>query len=459
MEQLLKIYKIIKNTKKIIKNTKKIKNIKIKPKNKEKIRRVEVAKMRELIKKLTPNSLIELYKKLRYAWITLLFHAFHLCKIKKNRVVFCNVWGFGDNTKYIAEALEEYRKREKIKQNCQRQKGILNSFFLPELIFITNRPEKIQDSEIKMVRTNSISAIFFLATAHIWVDSNRKEAYIKKRKGQYYIQTWHGGLPLKKIEGDCADYLGEAYRLRAKRDSEMTDLYLSNGGFCTQMYRRAFWYSGEIFECGTPRIDRLINKDIKREEKIRNTLNILPHQKVAIYAPTYREQKDTKSYLKQLDKVLETLEKKFSSDFVLLVRLHPLAAGLNNMYQYNDKIIDVSYYRDMYELLEIIEVLITDYSNTMFEVGMIKKKVFLFTKDLEEYGKNRGFYFSFDELPFPTAKTQEELIENILNFNLIDYQRKTKQFFKTVNLVEEGSAAQQAVTRILKELKKNHKKS
>ena len=89
-------------------------------------------------------------------------------------------------------------------------------------------------------------------TAKVWVDSNRKEGYIRKRKGQFYIQTWHGGVPLKKIEGDCEEYLGEVYIQRAKWDSAMTDLYLSNGGFCTDMYRRAFWYTGEILECGTP---------------------------------------------------------------------------------------------------------------------------------------------------------------------------------------------------------------
>ena len=163
-------------------------------------------KMREWIKRHTPKYFISVYQRVRYLWIVLLFHIFHLFRIQNNRVVFCNVWGYGDNAKYIAEEMVLRKTKA-------------------ELIFITNRPKlACAPKEIKVVQTNSIAAIFALATAKVWVDSNRKEGYIRKRKGQFYIQTWHGGVPLKKIEGDCEEYLGEVYIQRAKWDSAMTDL-------------------------------------------------------------------------------------------------------------------------------------------------------------------------------------------------------------------------------------------
>lgn len=392
--------------------------------------------MREWVKKHTPKGFIFLYQKIRYGWIVVLFHIFHILPIKKNRVVFCNVWGYGDNAKYIAQQLAFKVRNHKAKA---------------ELIFITNHPTLAHaPKEIKIVRTNSVTAVFALATAKVWVDSNRKEAYIRKRKGQYYIQTWHGGIPLKKIEGDCENYLGETYVERAKWDSAMTDLYLSNGGFCSEMYRRAFWYTGEILECGTPRMDRLLRGKAKGKEKIRKQYDLSLEEKIAIYAPTYRSQMDSDGYLKELSKIAETLSKRFQIPFVLLVRLHPLCAGQAEGIEYGGTVKNANAACDFYELLEAADVLITDYSNTMFEAAMAGKYVFLYVKDQKEYEKERGLYFKIEELPFPYAVREDKLREEIMEFKEENYRKKVEQFLGKLKVQETGKAAELAAERILK---------
>ena len=37
----------------------------------------------------------------------------------------------------------------------------------------------------------------------------------------------------------------------------------------TDMYRRAFWYTGEILECGTPRMDQLLKQKTVVKNQIR----------------------------------------------------------------------------------------------------------------------------------------------------------------------------------------------
>lgn len=383
--------------------------------------------MRERIKKLTPKSLIHAYQGLRYAFITLLFYVFRLYPIKKNRIVLMNVWGFGDNVKYVTEELVARK--------------------LPyELVFICNHPIRSEvPYSVRILKTNTIAAIKALATARIWVESNRKEAYIRKRKKQYYIQLWHGGLALKKIEGDCATYLGDRYIKRAKRDSEMTDLYVSNGSFCTNMYRRAFWFEGKILELGSPRMDFLLKDDSVKKRKTKTSLNIPYFTKIALYAPTYRDNSDISVYQMDFEKLRETLINKFGGKWCIIVRLHPLIATISQKLTFSTNVIDATSYRDMYELMHASDALITDYSNTMFEFAMMKRPVFLFAKDLSTYQSERGFYFDYATLPFPIASKEASLLQDIMEFDSEYENNRFIDFLGAIGVKEEGTAAKKVV--------------
>lgn len=386
--------------------------------------------MRERIKKLTPKPCIILYQKIRYLWIVMLFYLFRVLPIQKKRIVLCNVWGFGDNAKYVTEEL--------VRQNMPY-----------ELIFITNHPLKTYEIPgVKFVRTNSIKAIKSLATARVWVDNNRKEAFTRKRRGQYYIQLWHGGLPLKKIEGDCSDYLGEKYVNRAKKDSKMTDLYVSNGTFCTEMYRRAFWYTGEILECGTPRNDILLSKDKKLAEGIKKKLGIQADKKIALYAPTYRNDSKIYDYDIDYNMLHRELNQKYQGQWVIVIRLHPLVAQHGTALEKKSFLVDGSQLPDMYELMKVSDVLITDYSNTMFEFAMMKRPVFLYVKDANSYSSERGLYFNLEDLPFQVARSMEELKNGIKDYQQDLYEQEVNEFFHKVRLNESGTASKQVVRKI-----------
>ena len=109
--------------------------------------------------------------------------------------------------------------------------------------------------EIRTVAYGSMDYYHEMATARIWVDNVRKDSDIKKREGQYYIQTWHGAAPIKKVEKDVEDRLPNYYVANAMRDSKNVDLFLSGSVFYTNLYKRSFWYSGEIMQVGLPRQD------------------------------------------------------------------------------------------------------------------------------------------------------------------------------------------------------------
>src|SRR5699024_3524691 len=117
-----------------------------------------------------------------------------------------------------------------------------------------------------------------------------------KRKGQYYVQTWHSSLRLKQIEQDAENNLPPQYLNMAKKDSNKCDLLLSGCQFSTAIFKRAFWYDREIFEKGTPRNDVLFKNDNKKREEVMQRLKISPHSKVLLYAPTFRENNQVDIY-------------------------------------------------------------------------------------------------------------------------------------------------------------------
>lgn len=361
---------------------------------------------------------------------------FFTLPIKENKIIICNYFGkgYGDNGKYIAEEI--------IKEglNC-------------DIVWMLKK-ELIKDAElpnkIRTVRYKSVKALYEMSTAEFWIDNSRKEFSPIKRKGQYYIQTWHGGLGIKKIEGDVIDSLSKSYIRLAKKDSEMADLFISNSTHLTNIYKRAFWYEGNILECGYPKNDIFFKENGDIKTKIKECFNLETNIKIILYAPTFRSNNDMRSYNINYSKLIKTLEDKTNEKWVVLIRLHPNLIGYDNNIQYSDKVINATHYPDMQELVIGCDALISDYSSCMFDSEMMKIPTFIYASDLEEYMKDRGSYFDFGELPFPLATNNEELMINIINFDRAKYEQDVDSFNNKVGLKDTGDAARQIVDVIIK---------
>ena len=436
--------------------------------------------IRNDVKKIAPEGAVETYRTLRESVIEKEFKFFSNFKVEKDKVVFCNVWGYGDNPKWIAESYVRLLKRTT---------NMSNSAIAEKVYFITNKPplkEEMNEEAncITFLKTNSKSAIYALATAGVWVDCNRKESYIQKRRNQIYIQTWHGGLPLKRLELDCRDYLPQEYIRNALRDTAMTDIYISNSEYCNELYRRAFGFKKKIFCFGSARMDplirpvrfsagamrekllsrlaesvfrRLLNEAYIKAYRMKEQYKEGDEQKdhlrinIALYAPTYR---DILSVVQERGNeiggsIISALEARFGGKFVVVTRFHPLAMSrvkhANGAYlQFDEKerIIDGNEFSDLYSIMAAADVLITDYSNCMFEMSYVGKPVFLYATDVEQYDDTRGMYFEYDKLPFPIAHNERELYENILEYDKDSFRTRQKEFFENIGVTENGKAAE-----------------
>ncbi len=302
------------------------------------------------------------------------------------------------------------------------------------------------DPRIHIVKPFSLKYLWTINTAGFVFNNFRSRFYNlswKKRNAQKYIMTWHGPMPLKKIEKDVTAGDRNTYIEIIDKDNKCCDLMLSCSKFTTELIRRAMDYKGEVLEEGVPRNDILFKTKTfsKLKEKVFSKYNISNNEKVVLYAPTFRTNHGTDKYNIDWSIVSPALNKFFYSDkFVILYRLHPdLLIKFDFGEECNGRIINVSDYLDIQELLCVADLFITDYSSTMFEFALLKKPCILFASDYETY--DRQFYFDIQKLPFPLATNSESLAVNIMEFDKILYNNKVNLFMsKEIGFFEKYDA-------------------
>lgn len=246
---------------------------------------------------------------------------------------------------------------------------------------------------------------------YLITDTSFTPNYVKK-DDQIILNVWHG-TPLKTLGKKdnsgyhslgniqknfvIADYL--LYPNEYMMNHMIEDYMLEN--ICHAQCLLSGYPRNEIFFT-EPNLD--IIKYLKLEGK-----------QVIGYMPTWRGSVGNVDEGTTIDTVVDYLyeiDKRLDNNQVLLVNLHPFIQSQIH-YDSFQKIIPFPEQYETYEVLNICDMLITDYSSVFFDYANTRKKIILFAYDLEEYLIDRGLYISLDSLPFPIVKTVDDLINQI----------------------------------------------
>lgn len=388
-----------------------------------------------IILKLLNSYLVKLENSFFYS-LSYVFS--YILPINNNKIVIKSFYGrgYGSSSKYIVEEILRQQDGEvDIVWLCSEKSYVIE--FFPH--------------GVRPVHATRIKEIYELATAKIWVDDCRKIQPIYKRNKQFYLQTWHSPLRPKKIEKDAGEYLHTKYIKGAKNDSKNIDLMISGCEFSHNIYRNSFWYDGLIEKTGTPRCDIFFNDVLKLSEQVKNFYSIPLNAQIILYAPTFR-MNEKYNYSWGFDKLINAYSKKTGIDTYLLVRLHPNVAQQATTLKYSKNVINATYYPDMQELLCACEILITDYSSSMFDIAIARKKCILYTPDLTKYlEKERELYFDLSKLPFPMAKKEEHLLSAIQSLDQ-DYFESLEKFLVEIGNYEDGKASERVANLLLSKL-------
>lgn len=291
--------------------------------------------------------------------------------------------------------------------------------------------------QARAVRAKSLREAYELATAKAWIDNARKPFWVKKRRGQFYIQTWHGPVCLKAVEKDAEATLDRTYLRSAREDSEKTDLMVAETKWRKNNMKSAFWYDGEILEAEFKRSGK---NPRESAAAVRRYFHLEEGTRLLLYAPTFRADGSVSCYAMDFHGVLNALAEN-GEKWKIIIRLHPNVADKVDFIGYSDDLLEGTRYPGIDDLLHASDIIVTDYSGILFDSYRLRKRVLLYAADIEEYRRaDRPLYFDIEDLPSPLARSSGELINLIRNFNDAEYEEKRRRFVDGLGFFEDDAA-------------------
>jgi putative glycero-phosphotransferase len=375
---------------------------------------------------------------LKIGMLILLF-PLRIFSVKRNRILLLeNILNFdaqyNSNTKYISEYL---------------LKNYPNVF---EIVYPLGKKRDFsifKGKSVTPVKLGSFKYYYYVMTSKFFITTSGAIAYIPFRKKQIVINTWHGGGAYKKMGLDTTNNF--FYKLDCKLTAKKTSYFLSSNKYFSNVVNSSLLISyNKFLNIGLPRNDIFFKDYSNIAKKVKNHYKIDENKKIIMYAPTYRPFKGNPFFLKHelgpyeidTELILEELKKKFSGEWVFVLRLHPSIAELIQKNS-NEKVINVSDYDDIQELMCASDILINDYSSTMWDFVQTKKPCFIFAKDLDEYENSTGLYTQPSSWPFPLARNNQEFVENIRIFDNEKYLKDVEYYFNWMENYETGMACKQ----------------
>lgn len=356
--------------------------------------------------------------------------------VKKNRIVFDSSLGksYAGNPRHIYECI--MANGYDMKWDC--------------IWFYENEKYNIPGMS-RQVRYGRLRYLYYMATAKVWVFDSRQPEFLVRRRGTYYIQTWHG-TPLKKLALDMEDVfmVGESdidtYKELFAKNVNTWDYLISQNPFSSETFRRAFDFRKEMLEIGYPRNDILFRENTPDGvRRYRKELGLPLDKKIILYAPTFRddEYSEDDRYKFQPQISFDLLRKELEDEYIMIVKYHYLIMDAVDWSPYEGFVYHFDQSRDIVELFLVSDYLITDYSSVMFDFSILNRPMFFFAYDFYKYKNElRGFYFSYrEEMPGPISATTEELIRDIKNYDPHKYEEKYRQFREKYNPIDDGEAS------------------
>ena len=311
-----------------------------------------------------------------------------------------------------------------------------------ELLFTVSSKTKAPEGA-KGVRHGSIAWLKSLASSKVLVNNTNFPGYFRKRPGQVYIQTWHG-TPLKRLGRDIVDVVPTGSYLRMMdREASYWDYLVSPSAYCSEIFPTTFGYQGTMLETGYPRNDILVNQASKRD-LVRRSLGIADGQQVVLYAPTWRDSERTAT---GNWKPVNFLPGFLGDNVTVLFRGHTNTHSAHSA-NVAQGTIEVTGYRNVAELYLAADVLVTDYSSSMFDFSVTGKPMIFLAPDFDDYVAKRGFYFNFEQIaPGPILRDSSFLRKALesIDSQKGEYAQRYLAWQMKFNKLEDGFASKRVV--------------
>lgn len=260
---------------------------------------------------------------------------------------------------------------------------------------------------------------------------NLPVSLLKHKKGTKVIQMWHALGAIKKFGYQSigkVDGINPTVARILKMHANY-DYVISGSEGMNKYFAEAFNVPIEkVLAIGTPSIEFLKKKDNKITKKIKEKYPALKNKINVLYSPTFRNEKNY-NYEELIN----------NTDFTKINLI------ITNHFKVEERATDPRVINinsnefQTFDILKIVDYVITDYSALMIDAAVINKKILLYVYDYDEYKKNNGV--NLDLLnDFPTIAYQDaKKLMNVINKNKYDikayheFQKKYTPHIKTTS--------------------------
>ncbi len=271
------------------------------------------------------------------------------------------------------------------------------------------------------------------------------------RKKTELIQAWHAAGAFKTFGFSRLGRPGGP-SLHSRNHRNYTQALVSSEGVRSH-YAEGFGITvDKVIPTGVPRSDVFFDEAYKKYviKTLYEKYPMLKEKKVILFAPTFRGNGQGSAHYPFESLELRKLYENLKDEYVFIFKIHPFVKNEFSIpYDMSDFYFDLSEFREINDLLLVTDILITDYSSVCFEFGILNKPMLFFGFDVEQYIKERDFYYDyFDFIPGPLVKTTDEIIEKIKNedFELEKIEPFINYFFGDTL----GQASQNVVNDVIK---------
>lgn len=176
------------------------------------------------------------------------------------------------------------------------------------------------------------------------------------------------------------------------------------------IYAEAFAIpTSKVKALGVPRTDALFDWERKRKtrEELYKKYPFLRDQKVILFAPTFRGDGNKDAYYPEDAFRLEAFMEKMPEDTACIIKHHPFVhQPVEIPPKWQNRVLDLTGKDHINDLMLITDLLITDYSSSIFEAAILEVPMLFYAFDEEEYMASRDFYFAYEEMvPGPVEHT------------------------------------------------------
>lgn len=253
-----------------------------------------------------------------------------------------------------------------------------------KIIMMTKRIEKrIKDVLFKNVPL-FLRQMYHLATSKVCIVDgyNITVSVLKHKKSLIIFQIWHSLGAVKKF-GYLA--LKTPYQQMIAKELKMHKNYsyiIAPSMEIKKYFKQCFGYKEDHFLLGTlPRIEYLKTHHRVNKEKIYRKYPQFRNKKIVLYAPTFRTQ--------GTDRTQEIIDAFQNSKYLFILKVHP---NTKTKYRISNCVYDCREFSTL-QLLSVADYVITDYSGISLEAASLKKPVYIYGYDFEDYQKDPGMNY------------------------------------------------------------------